>query len=133
MDIRSAAVNPIVEHGETVRSYFMVAKDELRAATLGSFMEFICEFEVAAGQRLEPHYHDTHEFYYILVGNGLMQVEAEIRDVKRGDLVCIPRMAGHSIWSTIPGKPIRGLAFAVSFQEEAAPFVPTTLPEPRHS
>ena len=129
MNVRSAHVEPVIEHGGTVRSYFMIAKDEMRAATLGSFLEFVCEFEVAAGMRLDPHYHDTLEFYYILSGNGVMQIEGDSLRVKPGDLVEIPRKAVHSIRSAISGQPIRGLAFAVSFQEEGAQFVTAPLPE----
>src|SRR5436305_1308820 len=129
MDVRRADVEPIIEHGGTVKSYFMVKKDELRAETLGSFLEFVCEFELAADVRLEPHYHDTHEFYYILTGEGVMQIEGDKRSVKPGDLVHIPRKAPHSIWSTVPDEPIRGLAFGVSFQEEGTEWVTADLPD----
>jgi quercetin dioxygenase-like cupin family protein len=129
MDVRTADVEPIIEHGGTVRSYFMIEKDEMRDETLGSFMEFVCEFEVAPEERLEPHYHDTHEFYYILKGEGTMQIEGEKRAVSPGDLIHIPRNAGHSIWSTVAGQPIRGLAFGASFQEPETEASVTTLPD----
>jgi quercetin dioxygenase-like cupin family protein len=128
MDVRTADVAPTVEHGGTVKSYFLFEKDELYQQSLGSFLEFVCEFEVAAGEKLEPHHHDTHEFYYVLQGEGIMQIESEQRGVRPGHLVHIPRKAGHSIWSTVPGQSIRCLAFGVSFQRPGTQCVVTTLP-----
>src|ERR1043166_9509483 len=97
MDIRNAKVEPVIEHGGTCRSYFLVGKETMRDATEGSYLEFVCEFEIAAGSRLEPHYHDSHEFYYVLSGRGMMTIAEESRPVQPGDLIHIPRTVGPSI------------------------------------
>ena len=114
MDIRNARIEPVIEHGGTCCSYFLVGKESMRQETQGSYLEFICEFEIAPGSRLKPHYHDSHEFYYVLSGTGTMTIERETRPVQPGDLIHIPRNAVHSI---APNglEPIRSLAFAASF------------------
>jgi quercetin dioxygenase-like cupin family protein len=115
VDVRNAKVEPTLEHGGTCQTFFLVPKESLRAATHGSYLEFVCEFEIAAGARLEPHKHDSHEFYYVLAGRALMQIEREKREVSPGDLIYIPPNAVHTIAPTDAGKPVRALAFAASF------------------
>jgi quercetin dioxygenase-like cupin family protein len=127
MDIRSADVEPTIEHGGTCRSYFMFPKETYRAETEGSHLEFVGEFELEPGTALEPHFHDTHEFYYLLRGKATMQIEDEVRVLEVGDLVHIPRNAPHSIKASAPGG-FRALAFAVSFQAPGETYTPTTLP-----
>jgi len=68
MDIRSTQIEPTIEHGGTCRTYLMVPKESMRRETLGSYLEYVAEFELAPGSKLEPHYHDTDEFYYLLRG-----------------------------------------------------------------
>ncbi len=114
MNIMNARVEPTIEHGGTCHTYFMVPKEAMRAETQGSYLEYVAEFEIAIGAHLEPHRHDTHEFYYVLKGRGLMQIGAEKREVAPGDLIHIPPNFVHSI-RPIGGEPIRALAFAASF------------------
>jgi quercetin dioxygenase-like cupin family protein len=120
MDVRNADVEPVIEHGGTCLSYFLVGKEEMRAATSGSYLEFVSEFELRPGAELEPHRHDTDEFYYLLHGAARMTIEGEERDVDVGDLVHIPRNAVHSIRPAEPEAGFRALAFAVSFMPEGA-------------
>lgn len=100
----------------------------------GSFLDFIGEFTVDPGARLEPHYHDTYEFYYVLSGEGVMQIEMEAANVRPGDLIKIPRNARHTIRAT-GDKRIHCLAFATSFQKPGERFIPCDLPsvEPAQS
>jgi quercetin dioxygenase-like cupin family protein len=128
MDVRNADVEPTIEHGGSCTSYFMVPKDSFRAETEGSYLEFIDEFELEPGSRLQPHYHDSHEYYYLLSGQAVMQVENEQRVLSPGDLVHIPRNAVHSIWSASATESFRALAFAVSFQPPGASYVEAELP-----
>jgi quercetin dioxygenase-like cupin family protein len=114
MDVTSANVEPIIEHGGTCRTFFLIPKEAMRKETEGSYLEFVCEFEIAAGSRLDPHKHNTHEFYYVLSGHATMQVEREKREVKPGDMIHIPPNAVHSI-TPLGNKPVRSLAFAASF------------------
>jgi quercetin dioxygenase-like cupin family protein len=120
VDVRNAKIEPTVEHEGTCLTYFMVPKESMRNETDGSYLEYVSEFELVPGARLEPHYHDTHEFFYLLEGNATMQIEAETQEVAPGDLVHIPRKATHSIWPTDPEQGFRALAFAVSFQPPGA-------------
>jgi len=117
MQVTNANVEPIIEHGGTCRTFFLVPKESMRKQTEGSYLEFVCEFEIAAGSRLDPHKHDTHEYYYVLTGRATMQVGSEKREVKPGDLIYIPPNIVHSI-TPLDGKPVRSLAFAASFLPE---------------
>jgi quercetin dioxygenase-like cupin family protein len=126
MNVTRASDNPpVIEHGGTCFSYFMIPKESMRADTEGAYLEFVGEFELAPGSRLEPHRHDTHEFYYILEGDAMMQIGDEEAKLSKGDLVHIPRNEVHSIWPTGPSERFRGLAFAMSFMpRDNAGYVP---------
>jgi quercetin dioxygenase-like cupin family protein len=128
MDVRNANVEPTVEHGGTCLSYFMFPKESFREDTEGSHLEFIGEFELEPGRRLQPHFHDSHEFYYLLAGEAVMQVEAEEQVLRPGDMVHIPRNAVHSIRSASATEPIRALAFAMSFEPVGATYTDAELP-----
>jgi quercetin dioxygenase-like cupin family protein len=114
MNVMNAKIEPTIEHGGTCRTFFMIPKEALRKDTEGSYLEYVAEFEIAAGSHLEPHRHNTHEFYYIIKGRGRMQIGAEVREVEPGDLVHIPANEVHSI-APIGDGPVRALAFAASF------------------
>ena len=128
MDVRNADVEPTIEHEGSCLSYFMVPKESFREETEGGYLEFIGEFELKPGARLAPHYHDSHEYYYLLSGDAITQIESEQRRVAPGDLIHIPRNAVHSIWSASETEPFRALAFAVSFQPPGASYVDAELP-----
>ena len=49
MDIRNAKVEPTVEHGGTCHTYFMFPKESVREETMGSYLEYVAEFELAGG------------------------------------------------------------------------------------
>jgi quercetin dioxygenase-like cupin family protein len=115
MDVRNAKIEPTIEHGGTCRTFFMFPKESIRRETEGSYLEYVSEFEIAAGTHLEPHRHNTHEFYYILSGKALMQIGQEKREVGPGDLIHIPPNAVHSIAPLGDTVPMRALAFAASF------------------
>jgi quercetin dioxygenase-like cupin family protein len=119
MDVRSQDIEPFMEH-EDVIVHSMVPKFTMRDETMGGFLELVDVFEIKDGAKAEPHYHDTHEFYFILEGEPIVQIEDEARLLKVGDLVHIPRNARHSIWPT-GGKDMRGFCFAISYQEPYDP------------
>ena len=114
MNITNAKIKPTVEHGGTCMTYFMVPKEAMRDQTMGSYLEYVAEFEIAAGSHLEPHKHNTHEFYYVLKGRALMQIGPEKREVEPGDLIHIPPNVVHTI-APIGGAPVRAFSFAASF------------------
>jgi quercetin dioxygenase-like cupin family protein len=126
MDVRRAdTTEPLIEHGGTCISYHMHRKGSLHDETKGSWLEFVGEFELAEGAYLEPHRHDTHEFYYMLTGTARIRIGSEERDVGPGDLIHIPRDAVHSVRPT--GGSFRAFAFAVSFQEPGVDYTPAAF------
>ncbi len=127
VNVLTAQVEPIMEHDDTVTSYFMYRKEALRAATEGSYLEFVNEFELKSGAFVQPHFHNSHEFYYIIKGDGLMRVGDSTRPITRGDLVHIEPNAPHSIAAGSAG--VRCFAFAVSFQEPGETYTVTTFPD----
>ncbi|MGZ4677395.1 MAG: cupin domain-containing protein, partial [Acidimicrobiia bacterium] len=54
----------------------------------------------------------THEFYFVMTGEGTMIISGEERPVAPGDLVYIPPDAVHSLRPTDAG-PIHCFCFAV--------------------
>lgn len=133
MDVRNAEIEPTVEHGGTCLTYFMVDKEAVRSETSGGYLEYVAEFELKPGAHLEPHKHDTDEFYRLLEGEAIMQVEDEQRVLRPGDLVHIPRNARHSIWPAREGQSFRAFSFAVSYMAEGESFTPCQLPPARES
>ncbi len=129
MDIRSSKnLEPTVMH-ETVKVWEMVPKFSVREETKGTYLEAIEEFEILAGARAEAHYHDTHEYYFILEGEAIVQIEEEAQRVSPRDLVYIPPNAVHTIWP-VGDSGVRALAFAASYQEPSPTgYTPAELPE----
>lgn len=123
----AATIDPIEEHNGTVTSWFLVGMEEMRDATAGSFLQFIDEFEVAAGVAIEPHHHNTHEFYYVLDGGGEMRVGTGRQDIAPRDLVHIPPNEPHTLRGGPDG--VRCLAFAASFQAPGEGHTPTEMPD----
>lgn len=80
--------------GSTIRSLLdasnaPVAKQSLAEATL------------SAGNATDRHYHKlSEEFYYLLEGRGVMEIEGEDREVGSGDAILIPAGAWHQIRAT---------------------------------
>lgn len=123
--VLNAEVEPISEHSGTVTSWFMYMKEALRDETAGSYLEFVNEFALSPGVSIEPHYHDSHEFYYVIAGDGLMAMGDQTDQVSVGDLVHIFPNEPHSILAGPGG--VRCFAFAVSFQPPGATYTVTTI------
>lgn len=61
----------------------------------------LAEARLPAGGASTPHHHPrTEEIYYILEGQGSMQIGDEIRAVGPGDAIAIPPEAPHQIRNT---------------------------------
>ncbi len=64
----------------------------------------LAEARLPAGSQTEAHYHPkTEEIYYILEGQGRMQIGAETQMVGPGDAIAIPPGARHQITNTGTG------------------------------
>jgi quercetin dioxygenase-like cupin family protein len=128
MDIKSRRnVEPVGMH-QTLKVHCLVPKFSMFEATQNSYLELIDDFEVPAGEACEPHYHNTHEYYFILEGNAVVQIEQEAKRVQPGDLIHIPPNQIHSIWPT-GDKGVRAVAIAVGWQEpKGIGHIPAPLP-----
>jgi len=128
MDIWSAKeISPVVMH-ETVKVWGFIPKFSAYEETRGTYLEAVEEFTLAPGVRAEPHYHDTHEFFYILEGSVIIQIEQEARVCHKGDFIRIPRNAVHAGRALENG--VRALAFSVSYQQPGGTgYTPADLPE----
>ncbi len=118
MDVRRIEqVAPSAEHRGTVPVWWLYKPREMKAATLGGYLELVSEFEVKGGGEVHPHHHHTHEFYYVLSGRGVMTIAGESREIGPGDLVRIPPDAVHSLRPVSPNASIRCVAFAVGLAD----------------
>ncbi len=108
-------IEPISEHHGTVTSWFMYAKESLREETEGSYLEFVNEFQLEPGVSIEPHRHNSHEFYYVLTGGGTMRVGDGTHEMVPGEMVHIRPDEVHSLRAGAEG--VRCFAFAVSFMK----------------
>lgn len=61
----------------------------------------LAEATVPVGKPTERHYHKiSEEFYFILEGQGTMEIDGETREVGPGDAILIPPGAWHQITAT---------------------------------
>ena len=77
--------------GSTIRSILDRTNAPVRNQSLA-------EAIVPVGQPTERHYHQrSEEFYFILEGQGTLEIGGEIREVTPGDAILIPPGAWHQI------------------------------------
>lgn len=91
MDIRARdRAEPFTtKDGSTIRELMRAENQTLAEATL------------APGQETERHYHaESEELYYLLAGEGEMEVDGERSPVGPGDAIMIPPGAWHQIAAT---------------------------------
>ena len=94
MDIRSyAAAEPFTtKDGSTIRELMRAEEQSLAEATL------------EPGQATERHYHAaSEELYYLLDGEGEMEIDGEHARVGPGDAILIPSGARHQITADATG------------------------------
>ncbi len=56
------------------------------------------------GKRTSPQWHDEEEAFIILSGTGEMSVDAETRQVGKGDVIYMPRCSTHWLKNTDPDR-----------------------------
>jgi len=112
MEVRNISqLDMITEHSGTCFGWILFDGEKDK---LGAGIKFVSEFEIRAGDTMEPHTHDMEEFYYVLYGRGKMNIGKETRDVYPGDLIRIPPNEVHSINTTGRDNPIHVFCFAVA-------------------
>ena len=114
MDVRSIKDTvPVIEHNGTVPIWDLFPPDELREATEGGFLELICEMHIVAGGAMGAHSHPTHEYYYIIEGDGLMEIADKKREVHAGDLIYTPPDTTHALKPLTETGTMRVFVFAM--------------------
>lgn len=82
--------------GSTIRSLL----DRSNAPVVG---QSLAEATLAAGAATDRHYHrHSEEFYYLLDGRAVMELDGEQREVGPGDAILIPAGAWHQIRALEP-------------------------------
>jgi mannose-6-phosphate isomerase-like protein (cupin superfamily) len=77
--------------GSTIRSI-------LDASNAPVEKQSLAEATVPADGATERHYHRlSEEFYFILEGTGIMDIDGETREIRPGDAVLIPAGSWHQI------------------------------------
>ena len=82
--------------GSTIRSILDRTNAPVQAQSLA-------EAQVSAGTSTQRHYHRlAEEFYFVLEGRGVMEIDSERRAIGPGDAVLIPACARHTITAIEP-------------------------------
>lgn len=95
-----SAQNPFTTaDGSTIRSLL----DRTNAPVENQSLAEAC---LPPGGATQRHYHRlSEEFYFILEGRGIMEIDGEVRSVGPGDAILIPAGAWHQIRSEDRGDP----------------------------
>ena len=96
MDVRniSQVESFTTKDGSEIRELLAYRNSSIR-------LQSLAEARLAPGLSTTPHRHSrTEEIYYILSGEGLMQIESEQRSVGPGDAIAIPPGQRHQITNT---------------------------------
>ena len=81
----------VTADGSTIRELFGLP-------TGGVEHQSLAEATLAPGQATQRHYHrESEEIYFVLDGEGEMELDGERRRVGVGDAVAIPRGAWHEL------------------------------------
>jgi mannose-6-phosphate isomerase-like protein (cupin superfamily) len=66
-------------------------------------MQSLAEASLPPGSSTQRHYHRrSEEFYYLLEGRGMMEIDGEQTEVASGDAILIPAGAWHQIRAIDP-------------------------------
>ena len=111
---RAAIIN--TPHGSEIRPLIDRTTSSIERCSLA-------EEVLPVGAAVGRHHHiETEEVYYILEGTGRMTVGSEVREVKGGDAIFIPRRETHTL-ENIGQKPMTILLIcgpAYSYEDHRA-------------
>lgn len=92
----SAQIPFVTKDGTTIRSLL----DRTNAPVQN---QSLAEAAMTEGQVSQRHYHArSEEFYFILEGTGIMEINEETRPIAPGDAILIPPGAWHQITAAQP-------------------------------
>lgn len=97
---RDEAVPFTTADGSTIRSLLDLSVAPVRHQSLA-------EATIEAGAGTVRHHHRvSEELYYLIEGEGTMELDGEVRPVRTGDAILIPPGAWHRITAS-PAGPVR--------------------------
>ena len=108
---------PVIEHNGTVPIWDLLPPDTLRQQTEGGFLELICEMHIDPGGEMGRHSHPTHEYYYVIEGEGAIDIGADTHRVGPGDLIYTPPDVPHAMRPDPPESGMRVFVFAIGLPE----------------
>ncbi|RAQ98123.1 cupin domain-containing protein [Thermogemmatispora tikiterensis] len=78
---------------------------------------FVNEVEVAPGESIHSHAHETmQEVFYLLEGEGLMTLGEQSLTVREGDCLLVPPLLPHEI-TNAGSLPLRFLCFGIAVDQ----------------
>jgi len=78
-----------------------IAREILSPVNSSLFNQSLAETIVPVGKATDEHYHmETEEIYYIIRGQGFMEIGEEKQEVSEGDGIVIEPGMKHKIWNT---------------------------------
>jgi mannose-6-phosphate isomerase-like protein (cupin superfamily) len=84
----------ITKDGSEIRELLAYRNSGIRNQSLA-------EARLPVGASTQEHYHPkAEEIYYITHGSGRIRIDGELREVKSGDAIAIPRGKKHKLWNT---------------------------------
>jgi mannose-6-phosphate isomerase-like protein (cupin superfamily) len=93
--------SPEVKRSEYIAHRGAIAHMLLDSSILEG-IEFLAHAAVEPGMEIEAHRDTVEEIYYILEGRGVIMVDGEWRDVKKGDSIWIPQGSLHAFRNPSP-------------------------------
>ena len=91
---RDAQIPFTTKDGSTIRSLLDLSNAPVEKQSLAEAM-------ILAGGETERHFHKrSEEFYYVMEGCGVIEIDGESREVGMGDAILIPAGAWHQIRAT---------------------------------
>ena len=94
----------MIVHHAPARAAFSAEK--MKKVNLVDTANLFCDvYGLEPGQEQTAHRHAVGDkLYYVLMGTGVIQVGAEQREVRPGDLVCAPAGEEHAVRNTGGGR-----------------------------
>ncbi|GAA1862438.1 hypothetical protein GCM10009836_48410 [Pseudonocardia ailaonensis] len=126
MNVWSVDIEAVPEHLGTASSKYLIPKESLQAKTEGTYLALVSVFEVAGGSTMAAHHHPTHEFWFVVQGEAVMQVADEARRIRPGDLIYTEPGTPHQI-RVESEETFRALAFALGYPGQGSQHVDVQL------